>query len=436
MRLETLRPLCMSVLLLSVAGFAFAADLEITVALDRPDGIYSVGEEATFAVHAKQGGQTVTSGEFEYNLSIDGAKLLSSGTGQFGADAVAIKGALDEPGILRLTVTSTVGDKPVTAYAGAAFDAEKIQPTAVEPGDFKLFWQHNREKLDRVPMDPQLTLSPKNSSDYATVYKINLGNIMGTRVYGWLGVPNGKGPFPAILTVPAAGVYPIGADWVSWAKRGFIAMGITAHNVDIDLPAERYEELKQGELRNYPHKGKKSKRSYYFLTTFAACMRSIDYLTSRADWNGKTMIVTGSSQGGGLSIISAGLDPRVTAIAANVPALCDHTGRLFGRPSGWPQLIPADDVDDLVRTTSGYYDAVNFARYVHCPTLMSVGLVDRTCPATSVYSAFNVIPGPKEMMVFPLMGHSVDPSYTKYREQWILNQAFGGRTGADEIDLR
>ena len=35
-------------------------------------------------------------------------------------------------------------------------------------------------------------------------YKITLANVGGKRVHGWLSVPKGKGPFPAILTVPEA----------------------------------------------------------------------------------------------------------------------------------------------------------------------------------------------------------------------------------------
>ena len=93
------------------------------------------------------------------------------------------------------------------------------------------------------------------------------------------------------------------------------------------------------------------------------------------------------------------------------------------RACGWPRLIP--DKNPEIAKVSAYFDAVNFARYIRCPTLMAVGLIDTTCPAMTVYSAFNVIQGPKQMVATPLMGHSQSREYGELREHWIPEQAFG-----------
>ena len=37
---------------------------------------------------------------------------------------------------------------------------------------------------------------------------------------------------------------------------------------------------------------------------------------------------------------------------------------------------------------------------------MSVGFIDRTCPPTSVYTAYNVLQGLKEMIHSPTLGHT------------------------------
>jgi len=52
-----------------------------------------------------------------------------------------------------------------------------------------------------------------------------------------------------------------------------------------------------------------------------------------------------------------------------------------------------------------------------------VGLIDRTCPAMTVYSAYNVLSGPKEMLVFPSMGHAIPPEWGTYRWDWLCRQA-------------
>ncbi len=430
------RSACLTVLLVLIAGSLQAADISITVAVDREDGMYSVGDEAKFAIYAKRGDTPVTSGEFAWSLTVDGVAKVSSGTAEFGKKPVVVKGSLDEPGILRCTAIYTDGDQTLVKAAGAAFDPTQIQPTATEPFDFAKFWQGNREKLLQVPVDLKLAKSAQHSDAGMTVYKISMANIKNSRVYGWLAVPTSPGPHPAMLTVPYAGVYPQTPGWVSWGRRGFIAMAISVHDYDVDMPQEKYDELADGALWRYPFKGMRHRRGYYFQRTFTGCMRAMDYLTSRPDWDGKNLVVTGSSQGGGLSLICAGLDNRVSAIAANVPALCDHSGLLQGRASGWPGLLRFDEAHrDKTAEAAAYYDAVNFARYIQCPSLIAVGLVDTTCPPTTVYSAYNVINAPKEIMAFPYMGHSSDPKYNAYREQWILDQVFGKRVAPGKMSV-
>jgi cephalosporin-C deacetylase-like acetyl esterase len=124
--------------------------------------------------------------------------------------------------------------------------------------------------------------------------------------------------------------------------------------------------------------------------------------------------VNGSSQGGGLSLVCAGLDARVTAIAANVPAICDHQGYLAGRTPGWPRLVPGPDAPSAA--VAPYYDAVNFARHARCESMVCVGLVDLTCPPMGVYAAFNQLPEPKQMVVTPLQGHVVSQEYAQARD--------------------
>ena len=56
---------------------------------------------------------------------------------------------------------------------------------------------------------------------------------------------------------------------------------------------------------------------------------------------------------------------------------------------------------------------------------MAVGFIDGTCPATTVYSAYNVLPEPKTMMPFPLMGHSQSPDYSRAKEKFIMEVGHG-----------
>ena len=79
--------------------------------------------------------------------------------------------------------------------------------------------------------------------------------------------------------------------------------------------------------------------------------------------------VTGGSQGGALSIVTAGLDRRVTRLVAYYPALSDVTGYVNQRAGGWPHMFRATEGPNVHRdeakiATTRYYDVVNFARRV------------------------------------------------------------------------
>lgn len=51
------------------------------------------------------------------------------------------------------------------------------------------------------------------------------------------------------------------------------------------------------------------------------------------------MGVTGSSQGGALSVVTAALDKRITFYAAIHPAMCDHQAHLKKTAGGWPHYF-------------------------------------------------------------------------------------------------
>jgi cephalosporin-C deacetylase len=413
------------VLCACAASVAQQAPPAVTIAVTtgRPDAMYKRGETVTFSVTAKQGDQALTSGAFSYALSLDGGKQLGDGQGQFGPEPFKITGTLDQPGVLRCAVYYRQDDKSYSGLGGAAFDPLGIRPSADEPTDFVSWWDAQKALVRAIPADVQLTKNEQASNERATYYKISIANVEGKRVRGWLGVPNRQGRFPAVLTVPAAGVYTIPPGWAALAERGFLALGIIIHDFEVDLPADQLTEVAKS-LEGYAYRGRESRDTCYFRAAFLGCVRAMDYLCGRPEWNGKDLIVNGSSQGGGLSLVCAGLDPRVNAIASNVPALCDHLGYQTGHQAGWPALVPVGEANaDTVAAAAPYFDAVNFARHARCEAVVAGGLIDTTCPATGVYAAFSVLPEPKQMVTTPTQGHAYSAEYTAARDALIARYA-------------
>ena len=428
-------------LMIAVAVQAAAAKSPVSVVTDRVDAVYAKNDPISFNVKVLSG-DAPAAGSVQYVISNDGMGSLKSGSADLQDGAAQIPWTQATPMIVRCTVTYTPTDgKPVSGMAAAAVAPYEIQPTATTPDDFMDYWNAQVADLEKVPVDAQLTPVAVVSSDKSgigsslsfnsqpIVYDITLANVNGTHVHGYFGRPKGDGPFPAILYIPGAGVSSASMNYaLTMAAKGFLVMAISVHDLPNGQPAQFYKDQFAGPLKGYYLQGRENRDTYYFHRTVLGNIRSIDYLTSRPEWDHQHMIVNGSSQGGGMTLITTGLDPRVTAGAANVPALNDHSGRDFGRPSGWPQLAPLDangKLDPKILAVSRYYDAVNFARRIKVPMIFGVGLIDNTCHPTTVFSAYNVVQGPKKIDIAPLMGHAFDPAYTKMLDSFVLEQ--GGK---------
>jgi len=430
MRKWTLKSGFLLVAMLMIAGVvqAAAAKSPVSVVTDRPDAIYAKNDPISFNIKVLSDDAPAT-GSVKYVISNDGMGSLKSGSMDLQDGAAQVAWTQPTPMIVRCTVIYTPADgKPVSGMAAAAVSPYEIQPTTTSPDDFMEYWNSQKAELAKVPMDAQLTPVEVKTPD-VEIYDITLANVNGAHVHGYFGKPKGDGPFPAVLYIPGAGVGTASVGYATtMAAQGFLVMAISVHDLPNAQPAEFYKDQFAGALKGYYLQGRENRDTYYFHRTVLGNIRSIDYLTSRPEWDHKHMVVNGSSQGGGMTLITTGLDSRVTAGAANVPALCDHSGRDFGRPSGWPQLAPLDDngkLDPKVLQVSRYYDAVNFARRIKVPMIFGVGLIDNTCHPTTVFSAYNVVQSTKKIDIAPLMGHSFDPAYTAMLNAFVLEQ--GGK---------
>ena len=208
------------------------------------------------------------------------------------------------------------------------------------------------------------------------------------------------------------------------AERGLITLQIGIHGLSVTLPQEVYDSLGRAALNGYATFGLESRDRYYYRRVYLGCLRANDFLASLPQWDGRNLGVTGGSQGGALSLVTAGLDRRVTAVGAYYPALADLTGYLHGRAGGWPHMFRAADGPTAHRSadaiaTSAYYDVVNFARRVTAPGLYSWGFNDETCPPTSMFAAYNVISAPKHLLLAYDTGHRTTQEQVDEVNDWV-----------------
>ncbi|MBI2950181.1 MAG: acetylxylan esterase [Verrucomicrobia bacterium] len=385
-----------------------------TVATERADAIYQQGETVTFNVKLLLDQQPVKDAEVQWTTSKDGVPPNKSGQLKLANGAGTVTGQLDEAGFLQCRMTfRTPSNRTLTAVGGAGVDPLQIKPSLPVPADFDAFWAAQKRKLAGAPVNPRLTpvSSPQSGLDCFDLQADSIG----APVSGYFAKPAGAAPksLPIILTVHGAGVRSSSLSGAAgWAKQGFLALDINAHGIPNGKSNEFYTSLASGELRGYPARGRESRETVYFLGMYLRLVRALDFLTAQPEWDGRTVVVHGSSQGGAQSIVAAGLDSRVTFFAAGVPAMCDHTGVAVGRVNGWPKLVPngPDGKPDAnVLEAARYYDAMNFATRTQAAGILTVGFIDTTCPPTSVYAAYNALTGPKEIFNDPPSTHTVSP---------------------------
>lgn len=405
--------------------------VKVLVGPDHNDWTYKTGETAKFNVMVIRDGNPIADAVVSYKVGpekMDPVKteenvVLKKGTLTING------GTMRTPGFLRCEVVATVDGKEYRGLATAAFDPLSIQPTVDNPADFVQFWEKAKEENAKIPIDARMTLLPDRCTEKVNVYHVNLQNYRpGSRFYGILCVPKAEGKYPALLRVPGAGVRPYNGD-VSTAEKGIITFEVGIHGVPVNQELPLYQNLGAGALYRYFTFNLDDKDQYYYKRVYLGCVRSIDFLFSLPQFDGSNLAVTGGSQGGALSIITAGLDSRVKYLAAYYPALSDLTGYLKGRAGGWPHIFdknnaPVHNTKAKLETV-GYYDVVNFARQLKVPGLYSWGFNDEVCPPTSMYAAYNVITAPKELHLALETGHWTYPEQRERVEAWLLEKLQG-----------
>lgn len=392
---------------------AKAPEYQLTVSIDRADALFAVGDPVECTISLNKQGKPVNGAEVSWTFSKDGLPPYENGKATLVDGKARATGKLGEPGFLqcRASFRETPQSAPLTALAGAGIAPLEIKPSLPVPDDFEAFWKSQKEKLSAVPMKP--TLTPEaNAPDGLEVYDVQV-ECLGAPVSGYFARPKGAAAksLPAILTVHGAGVGSSNRGSVTrWGAEGALAMDINAHGLPNGKPAEFYKALADGELKDYRVRGVGDRESIYFLGMFLRLVRAIDFLAAQPEWNGRDLIVYGSSQGGFQAFAAGGIDERVTVICAGVPAGCDHTGVAVGRVNGWPKFIPSLPVaapDPKALESVRYFDNVNFAARTHAKeAFVTVGFIDTTCPPTSVYAAYNALPIQKAIFNDVKSGHA------------------------------
>jgi cephalosporin-C deacetylase len=209
-----------------------------------------------------------------------------------------------------------------------------------------------------------------------------------------MAAPKRDGKFPALIIFQwASPPYSLPKSWVTdRAAEGWFAVNVEPHDVPSDMSQAFYDALPQM-LKEYQRINDTDRDHNYFLQMYLGDYRAVEFLTARPEWDGRTLVATGISMGGQQSLVTAALNPSVSAVVVHVPAGADATAALHGRDAGYPFW---DSKNPRVMETAPYFDVVNFASRIRVPTMVAMGFLDKVAPSIGIWTAFNQITGPKE----------------------------------------
>ena len=394
-------------------------DIVVSVTPDHKDWNYKLNETANFEVNVRKSGTLLDNVQIDYEAGpvmypdVKRSITLKDGT-------LHLKGTLNRQGFYRVKVVAHVNGKDYEGLCTAGFAPEKIQPYAKCPDDFDDFWKKALEEARRNELNPTMKLLPDRCTKDDNVYEVSfVNNRPNSRIYGILSVPKAQGHYPALLRVPGAGVRPYPGDTYT-ASGKCIVLEIGIHGIPVTLDQTVYDRLLDGALNGYWDTNLEDPNKNYYKRVITGAVRSVDFSASLPEWDGKTLGVTGASQGGFLSIATAALDSRVTFFAAIHDAMCDYEAETKGIAGGWPHYFYNQKADVKRIEGSRYYDGVNFAKRLRPSQVcwFSFGYNDEVVPPTSSYGLYNIVKAKKSLTVYPMTGHYW------YQEQWDEWQNF------------
>jgi cephalosporin-C deacetylase len=339
------------------------------------DDSITPGEKAGWTVTLPQ---SATSGShYTYTVKKNNFDVVAAGAIDLSSGSATIGTSLSEPAMLYVEVkpdappaqagsngAAPAAVKHTAIHLGAAIAPSQLQPSVPRPADFDAFWDGKRKALAAIPINPALTPSPTDKPG-VELYTVKLDSL-GSHVQGYLARPAKAGKFPALVVFEWAGVHALQPATVTdRAAEGWLAFNVDSH----DLPPSQATGVGTG----YQAIGNTDRETCYFLNMYLRDSRAIDYIASRPDWDGKNIVVMGTSMGGHQSLAAAGLNPHVTAVIVNEPAGADSNGDLHGRKAGYPNW---DSTNPKVMETALYFDTVNFASRIKAPVMAAMGFID------------------------------------------------------------
>ena len=288
------------------------------------------------------------------------------------------------------------------------------------PEDFDAYWSTALAELDAAIPSAEVQIDAvAHVAPYAECSDLWFTGVRGARVYAKLARPAGR-TTPGPSVVMFHGYSGSSPDWFELLP--YVAQGFTVAALDVRGQGGRSQDvggalgstLEGHIVRGLGDDPQNLAFRHVYLDTVQLARIVMDLPGVDAQRVG----VTGASQGGGLTLVCAALEPRVRAAASVFPFLCDFqrvwemdlATDAYAEIRGWLRRFDPThaDIDGLWRTL-GYIDVQHLAPRIEADVLMFTGLMDTICPPSTQFAAYNAIRSPKQMVLYPDYEHEPMP---------------------------
>ncbi len=322
----------------------------------------------------------------------------------------------------------------------ALFDLplEQLQvylPSREEPADFDSFWASTLAETRKHALAARFEPVDYHLETIES-FDVTFSGYGGQPIKGWLNLPRRRsGKIPCVVEyIGYGGGRGFPMDWLLWSSAGYAHLIMDTRGQGSSwLKGDTADPTPDGCGPQYPGfmtKGVLDPETYYYRRLFSDAVRAIEVAAEHPAVDPERIAVSGTSQGGGVTIAAAGLSPIPKIAMPEVPFLCAYR-RATELVDTYPYneisyflRCQRDKVDQVFHTLS-YFDGVNMAARASSKALFSVGLMDQVCPPSTVFAAYNHWAGTeKEIRIYRYMQHD-SGSYQKIEQLKFVKSRWG-----------
>ena len=310
--------------------------------------------------------------------------------------------------------------------------------TNPRPADFEAYWRQALDELDATPPRAEFVRTPVITPAGAEAFDLWFTGVGGARIHAKYLRPGsnsagGSGPHPAILQFH--GYAQHSGDWtdkLAWVNEGFCiaamdcrGQGGQSDDVGGAQGNTHLGHIVRGLEDPDPHK-------LLFRSIYLDTVQLARVVMALPEVDGGRLASFGGSQGGGLALACAALEPRIQRVASVYPFLCD-----FQRV--WEMDLAQDAYVELRHhfrlrdplhlresdtfTRLGYIDIQHLAPRIQAEVLMFTGLMDTVCPPSTQFAAYNKITAAKNVVIYPDFGHENLPGVVDHTLNFLQGRA-------------